>query len=135
MEFLFRSETNSDGGSIAINNNELKIQDEKFTIPEGFKEDEKERVVGGESNAVDGGKVTGSVFKKGNESLLVEVHFADGGIENITYPEDSKNVTIGKQAGVLSESEEGNSIFDFESNGKLVQIIASNEDIIEEVLN
>ena len=132
--FSFGSEANTDGGSISIINDELKIQDEKFTIPDGFKEDKKERVVGEESKAVDGGKVTGAVFNKGNESFLVEIHFADGGIENITYPENSTNVTIGKQAGVLSEDEDGHYVFDFETNEKLVQIVATNQDIIEEVL-
>lgn len=132
--FNFGSESNTDGGSIEINNDELKIQDETFTIPEGYKEVEKERLLAGESNIVEGGKVTTCVLQKGNETALVEVHFADGGVENITGPKNAENVTIAGHSGFLSESDDGETVFDFELNEKLVEIIAPNQDVIEDIL-
>lgn len=132
--FSFGSESNSDGGSVEINNNDLKIQDEKFTIPEGFKEVEKERLVANESAIVKGAKVTTCVLQKGNETILVEVHFADGGVENITGPEGSENVTIGGHSGYLSTDDDNETVFDFGANSKLVEIIAPNQELIEAVL-
>lgn len=132
--FSFGSESNSDGGSININNNELKIQDEKFTIPEGYKEVEKERIVANNSALVEGAKVSTCVLQNGNSTIYVQVHFADGGVHNITGPENSVNKTIGGHNGFLSNESDGDSVFDFGVNDKLVEIIAPTEADIEAVL-
>lgn len=132
--FSFGSESNSDGGSVDINNNELKIQDEKFTIPDGFEEVEKERVVAEDSKNIPGAKITTCVLKKGNETILVKVTFVDGGLENITGPEGSQNLTIAGNGGFLSTDEDNDTVFDYGVNGKLVEIVAPSQDLIEAVL-
>lgn len=132
--FSFGSESNSDGGSVEVNNNELKIQDEKFTIPEGFKEIEKERLVGNKSTAIEGGKVSTCVLKKGNDTILVKVHFGDGKLENITAPEGAENKTIGGHNGYLSTNDNNDSVFDYVINNKIVEIVAPSQDLIEAVL-
>lgn len=132
--FSFGSESNTDGGSIEIVNNELKIQDEKFTIPDGFKELEKERAIANQSAIVDGGKVTACVLQKGNETIIVGVHFADGGVKNITTPQNSTNVTIGGHSGVLYQDDDGDAVFDYANNEKIIHIVASSQDLIEQVL-
>jgi hypothetical protein len=131
--FSFGSESNTDGGSVDVIGDDLEIQDEEFTIPEGFTEVEKERLVAGEST-IEGAKVTTCVLEKGNETILVKVHFADGGIENISGSDDSENVTIAGHAGFLSNDDENGTVFDFESDKKLVEIVAPNQELIEEVL-
>lgn len=132
--FSFGTESSTDGGSVQIVNDDLKIQDEEFNIPDGFKEIEKERIVANDSNIVENGKVTTCVLEKGNETILVEVHFADGGVENITGPEDSKNVTIAGHSGFLSKDDDNDTVFDFALDEKLIEIIAPNQKLIEEVL-
>lgn len=132
--FSFGSESNSDGGSVNINNNELKIQDEKFTIPDGFEEVEKERSVAKDSKSIEGAKITTCVLKKGNETILVKVNFADGGIENLTGLEGSENVTIAGHNGFLSTDDDGDTVFDFLVNKKLVEVVAPSQELIEAVL-
>jgi hypothetical protein len=132
--FSFGSESNTDGGSIEINNDELKIQDEKFTIPDGFEEVEKERLVAEDSKSIKGAKVSTCVLQKGNETVLIKVTFADGGLEDITGPDGSENVTIAGHDGFLSKDDDGDTVFDFELNKKLVEIVAPNQDLIEDVL-
>ena len=132
--FNFGSEASTDGGSVEINNDELKIQDEKFTIPEGFEEVEKERLVAEDSPSIDGAKVSRCVLKKGNETVLVKVTFADGGLTDITGPDDAENVTIAGHDGFLSQDDDGDYVFDLDMNKKLVEIVAPSQDLIEAVL-
>ena len=132
--FSFGSSSNTDGGSVEIVNNDLKIQDEKFTIPDGFKENDKKRIVGEDSTGIENAKVTTCFLEKGNETIIVKIHFAEGGIENITGPEGKDNVTIAGHSGFLSDDEDNETVFDFELNEKLVEIIAPNQELIEEVL-
>lgn len=131
--FSFGSESNSDGGSVEINNNELKIQDEKFTIPDGFKEVENKRIVAEDSESIEGAKATSCMFQKGNETIVIKVHFADGGIENITARDGAENVTVAGHSGILSE-DDGDYIFDFAVNGKIVEVVAPSQELLEEVL-
>ena len=132
--FSFGSESNSDGGSVSINGHELKIQDEKFTIPDVFEEVQKERIVANNSAIVNGAKVSTCVLQKGNETIYIQVHFADSGVENITGPANSENKTIGGHNGFLSTNEDNETVFDFGSNHKLIEIIAPNQELVEAVL-
>ena len=43
--FSSSSASSTDGGSIEVNNNEVKIQDETFKIPDGYKEDQDARIL------------------------------------------------------------------------------------------
>ncbi len=131
--FSFGSSSTTDGGSVEINNNELKIQGEKFTIPKGFEESEEDRLVA-EDSSIEGAKVSTCVLEKGNETIFVKVHFADGGLETTGGPADSKNVTIAGHKGFLSHDDVSGTVFDFELNEKLVEITAPNKKLIEEVL-
>jgi hypothetical protein len=132
--FSFGSESNSDGGSVDINNNELKIQDEKFTIPEGFEELEKERLVGDDSKDFPGAKISTCVLQKGNETILVKVTFGDGKFENVTGPDGSQKITIGGQEGYISTDADNDTVFDYGVNNKIVEIVAPSQDLIGEVL-
>ena len=132
--FNVGSDTNSNGGSIQINNNELKIQDEKFTIPDGYKENESARDVGADGKGnFEGAKVSICELKKGNETILIKVFFADGGIHNLTPLENSENKTIGGHNGFLT-TENGLVTFDYGVNEKVVEIVAADESAIESVL-
>lgn len=134
--FNFGQETNSDGGSININNNELKIQDEKFTIPEGFKEIEKSRILGKDSPEIQGGKVSGVLLKNGDKNITVKVIYGkDLGINLTANPDDGgENKTIGGHNGVLVASD-NNVEFTYKISGdKLVQIDAPAESDVEALL-
>lgn len=132
--FNVGSDTNSNGGSIQINNNELKIQDEKFTIPDGYKENESARKLAadGKGNFKDA-KVTVCELNKENETILIKVFFADGGISDVTGEEGSVNKTIGGHEGFLKTEKDGVT-FDFAVNKKVVEIEAPSEADIEALL-
>lgn len=131
--FSFGSESNSNGGSIDVNNNELKIQDVKFTIPEGFKELEDKRLVGNDSTSIKGAKVTGTAIQKGNDTIVIKVTYGEGGIKNITGGEGSQNQTIAGHSGFLTTGD-NEVIFDYDDNEKLVEIVAPSQELIEAVL-
>lgn len=133
--FSFGSESSTDGGSVEINNDDLKIQGEEFTIPEGFEEIEKERLVAGDSAAIEDGKVTTCVLQKGNEIIMIKVHFGDGELNNLTGPEGSKNVTIADHNGLLLKDDNNDTVFDYLVNNKYVEIVAPNQELIEDVLD
>ena len=81
----------------------------------------------------EGAKVSVCELKKGNETILIKVFFADGGIHNITAPANSENKTIGGHDGFLI-TDDGLFTFDYGVNEKVVEIVASNESAIESVL-
>lgn len=132
--FNFGSDTNSDGGSININNNELKIQDLKFTIPDGYKENESARKLAADAQGdFKGAKVTCCELNKGNETILIKVFFTDSGITDLTGGENATNKTIGGHDGFLTEKD-GGVYFDYGIDKKVVEIFAPSEAEIEAVL-
>jgi hypothetical protein len=132
--FNFGSDTNTDGGSVNIDNSQLKIQDEKFTIPDGYKENESARKLAADAKGnFKGAKVTVCELNKENETILVKVFFADGGISDLTGEEGSVNKTIGGHEGFLITDKDGVT-FDFAVNKKVVEIEAPSEADIEALL-
>ena len=131
--FNIGSDTNSDGGSVQINNNELKIQDEKFTIPDGYKENETARLVGNQTTEGSGAKISACELDNGNKTIIVKVLYADGGIDNATGPEGSENATVSGHSGYLKNDELG-TLFGFMKDGKLIEIRAPSQAEIESVL-
>lgn len=136
FSFSFGSDSNSDGGSVDVNNNQLTIQNEKFTIPDGYKENESGRVLAGDASAQfgNGAKVTTCDLIKDNNIIIIKVFFGDGAFENITPSNpDAVNKTIGGHSGFVSQKN-SSVIFDYGSNGKMVEILAPDEQTIESVL-
>lgn len=46
FDYSSSDSSNTDGGSISLENNELTIQDFKYIIPEGYKENESAKITG-----------------------------------------------------------------------------------------
>ena len=106
FSFSFGSDSNSDGGSIEVNNNELKIQGEKYTIPDGYKENESARILAN-----------------------------DGEFSNLRPSgPDAQNKTIGGHAGFLTPKD--NLVqFDYQqAKDKVIEISAPDEQTVEAVL-
>ena len=132
FSFSFGSESNSDGGDISIDNDKLKIQGVEFKIPEGFKENESARMLANSTDAFgEGCKVSGTEFYNNDTNIVVKVFFAnDGKIENLTG--DNKMTIAGKE-GFLTEKE-GRSIFDYDVDGKVIEVNAPDQDTIKSIL-
>jgi hypothetical protein len=122
--------TNSDGGSIEINNNEVKIQDETFKLPDGYKEDEDARVLAEETGDGKGAKISACKFENGDKNITIKVIFSDGGITNVTGPDGAKDATIGGQAGFLTKEDDG-VLFDYNKDDKLIEISAPSQEELE----
>lgn len=128
----------SDGGAFSYGSDgKLQIQDEKFTLPEGFKENETERAVGADANnnTFPGDKITSATFVKGNEKIITKVVFGDKKLDDDTY-QPSENATAKKIADIdgYYETYEDGVSFDFIEDGKLIEIFASNDNLLESVL-
>lgn len=134
--FSFGSESNSDGGSISVENNKLKIQDEDFTIPDGYQENEKSRILAQDSPDFKGAKVSGAIFLNGDKNITVKVIYGDNlGINLTADPADGgENKTIGDHNGVLVTGE-GVAKFSYvDGDDKFIQIAAPSEAEIQTLL-
>lgn len=138
FSFSFGSDSNSDGGSIEVNNNELKIQGEKYTIPDWYKENESARILAGDVSAQFGedSKVTTCELNKDNNTVLIKVFFANDGEFSNLRPSgpDAQNKTIGGHAGFLTPKD-NLVLFDYQqTKDKVIEISAPDEQTVEAVL-
>ena len=123
FEFSFDSSSsdssNSNGGSVSLKDNELTIQDFKFIIPEGYKENKSAQILAedADQNAFPGFKITTEQFDNGEDSIIIKVVFGDD-----------------KMDGYLSEYNDGVS-FDYIEDGKLVEIFAPDEETLSTLLS
>ena len=132
--------SNSDGGFFSLNTgtNELQIQMLNYTIPNDYKENESFRTVGvatNQSSFPDDTKITAGQFVNGNESIFVKVFFRDTPFEEDGYnpAEGAVAKEIADEDGWLLEDEDGVT-FDFIEDGQIVEINATNEQVIESIL-
>ena len=124
-EWSFSSESasNTDGGSIEINNNDVKIQDEAFKLPDGYKEDENARILAQSTDDGKDAKITACHFENGDKCITIKVIFSEEGITNVTGPQGSKSANIGGQEGFLTQESDG-VLFDYNKDDKLIEISA-----------
>lgn len=133
FNFSSSIESNTDGGDVSVDDNDLKIQGFEFTIPDGFKENESARLVGNDTdqNSFPGFKVSAVQFDKGNESIIIKVIYGDNELNSSTYTPSNISVAgkIQDIDGYISEYDDGVS-FDYLKDGKLVEIFAPNKEMI-----
>lgn len=122
------------GGSVEMENNELELQDMDFIIPDGYEENESARLLGNDTD--DGNKISKCVFKNGDKQITVKVIFSDIVYTDDDYTPDkaaeAKNIT--NQSGYYYVNGDGESVFDYVKDGKLVEIIAPDEQTISSII-
>lgn len=137
FDFSSSDSTNTDGGSISLENNELKIQDLKYVIPEGYKENESAKILAedADQDAFPGFKLSSERFDKGNDSIIIKVAFGDEEIDEEGYTPKDEAVAkdIGDISGYITEYNDGVS-FDYIVDGKLVEIFAPDEETLSSLL-
>lgn len=137
FDYSSSDSSNTDGGSISLENNELTIQDFKYLIPEGYKENESAKIVGedADQDAFPGFKLSSERFDKGDDSIIIKVVFGDEEIDEEGYtPEDGAVAKdINDISGYLSEYDDGVS-FDYIQDGKLIEIFAPDEETLSSLL-
>lgn len=130
--------TNTDGGSISLDDNVLKIQGLEYTVPEGYTEDKKEQALAEEADqdAFPGFKVSSETFVKGNDSIIIKVLFGDEEMDEDSYTpgENAVNKEIAGTKGYLKQYDDGVS-FDYIIDGKLVEIFAPDEETLSTLLS
>ncbi len=132
--FSFGEESNSDGGSVSVENEKLKVQDEEFTIPDGYKEDESARLLAEESPDFKNAKVTVVTLENGDKNITVKVIFGDDMGFTLSADEDGENKTIGDINGVYVP-EDGEIVFSYlPDSDNLVQIHAPDDETLEAFL-
>ena len=132
FSFSFGSESNSDGGDISVENNQLKLQGVELKIPEGFKENESGRMLGNDTTAFgETCKESATEFYNSTCNIIVKVFYIDGGnFKNVTG-ENPK--TIAGKEGFLTEKD-NRTLFDYVVDGKIVEIDAPHQADIESIL-
>lgn len=130
FDFSSSDSTNSDGGSVQVDNNVVTIQGFKFTIPDGFKENESAKKVGEEADQelFPDFKESTVAFDKGDDRYLITVLFGDEKVDDDSYT-PAKNATEKELADVdgwYEEYDDG-AAFDYIEDGKLIHIFAPNE--------
>lgn len=136
FNFFSSESTNSDGGDVSIENDQLSIQGFDFTIPEGFVENESaQRVAEDGKDGFEGFKISNVEFNKGEEFIVIKVVFGDVDIDEESYtPADD---TVPKEvAGVNGWFTEYNDSvsFDYIADGKIVEIFAPNEEMLADLI-
>lgn len=122
-------------GKVSIDNDKLTIADHSFTIPNGYKEMPAQRDVNLES-FYDGIYYSACELKNGTKEIIIKVFYTDQmDIDESTYtPGDhAESKTISGVDGFLTE-ENGTCTFDYTTGGHLVEIIAPDEQALEDVL-
>lgn len=137
FDFSSSDSTNSDGGSISLENNELTIQDFKFVIPEDYKENESAKILAedADQDAFPGFKMSSERFDKGNDSIIIKVLFGDKEFDEDAYTPGDEAVSkeIADVSGYLTEYNDGVS-FDYVEDGKLIEIFAPDEETLSSLL-
>ena len=137
FDYSSSDSSNTDGGSISLENNELTIQDFKYIIPEGYKENESAKITGedADQDSFPGFKISSERFDKGNDSIIIKVVFGEEEIDEEGYTPEEGAVAkdIGDIKGYLSEYNDGVS-FDYIKDGKLVEIFAPDEKTLSSLL-
>ena len=142
FEFSFDSSSsdssNSNGGSVSLKDNELTIQDFKFIIPEGYKENKSAQILAedADQNAFPGFKITTEQFDNGEDSIIIKVVLGDDKMDKEGYTPEKYAVAkkISNTDGYLSEYNDGVS-FDYIEDGKLVEIFAPDEETLSTLLS
>ena len=134
--FNFSTDENSDGGSINFENGKLIIQDIELTIPDGFKMNESTKKLAEDAEDVEA-KYSACTFNKDDDEIVVQVFFDDVEFDNITaVNEDQINKTINNINGLYEANKFGDNTptFTYIQDGKLVQINAPDDEILESIM-
>ena len=133
FSFSSSESSNSNGDSIKFDNGKLTIQGIELTIPDGYKEVDNAKVLGGNDSAFPGFKVSSDTFAKGNDNITVKVIYSDTNEGNYTPNSNATEKTISNQAGWFSE-DNGKAVFTYIKDKKVVKIIAPDENTIASMI-
>ena len=133
FSFSSSESSNSDGDSIKFDNGKLVIQGIEFAIPDGYKEVDDAKVLGGNDTNFPGFKLSSDTFAKGNDKIIVKVLYSDTTEGTYTPPANATNKTISNQNGWFME-ENGQSIFIYIKDKKIVEIDAPDEQTITSII-
>ncbi|WP_405292810.1 hypothetical protein [Methanobrevibacter sp.] len=137
--FSTSESSNSDGDAITFDNGKLVIQDIEFSIPDGYKEVDNEKVLGAnlddddDQGSLKGFKISADTFKKGNDIIVVKVVYSDTTEGDYTPDDDAVTKTISNQEGWLTQ-DDGGVIFTYIKDKKIVEIVAPDEETVESVI-
>ena len=138
FNFSSSESSNSEGGEFSLNNNQLQIQGLNYAVPDGYKENETYRSVGEDANLSslpEDSKITCAEFIKGNDSIIIKIFFSNEKFEADQYtPADNAiEQKIGNQDGWIQKFDD-RVIFDYVEDGKIVEIVAPDEKILESLI-
>ena len=81
----------------------------------------------------EGSKITTAQFINGNDSIIIKAVFSDEKIDEYTPTDNAVEKEIAGQQGWIEEFNDG-VCFDYLKDGKLVEIFAPDEKVLESIL-
>lgn len=135
--FSSESSSNTDGGDMSLENGVLKLQGIEFKIPDGYKNNESAQVLGDDAPDIPGAKFSALTFLKGEDKIITEVFYADGGIDEFnSTSEGAIDATMAGIKGTYIPDEigDGHPTFKFIKDKKLVAVRAPDNATIESIL-
>lgn len=133
FSFSSSDSSNSDGDSITFDNGKLVIQGIEFAIPDGYKEVDNAKVLGGENKALQGFKISSDTFAKGNDKIVVKVSYSNTTEGNYTPDSNATEKTISNQSGWFIQ-EPNDAVFTYIKDRKVVEIVAPDENTIASII-
>lgn len=145
-EFSFGSQSSSsssvssdgDVASVDYKDGVLKINDKQFKIPNGYNQNDNKTLTGVLANVsgADGAKMSAAYFTNGDKAISVKyIYMKDADLNKYTPAStNSQNQTIENHAGFLEKNIDGTVTFTYLEDGKMIQIDASDEATINEIL-
>ncbi|MEE0024467.1 hypothetical protein [Methanobrevibacter sp.] len=133
FSFSSSDSSNSDGDSIKFDNGKLVIQGIEFAIPDGYKEVDNEKVLGGNESSLPGFKVSSDTFSKGNDKIIVKVIYSSTKESNYTPDNNTTEKTISNQTGWFAQ-DNGVATFTYIKDKKIVKILAPDENTIASII-
>ena len=140
FNFSSSESSNSDGGAMSFKDGKLELQDNEFTIPDGYKENESARKLAENAEDVDNAKYSVCQFIKDGKEIFVKVFFFDESsnqeFTNLVPTDGEVEKTIAGIDGVYNANKYGDNTptFRFLKDGKLIEINAPDDDTINSIL-
>ena len=137
FNFSSSNSSNSNGGSMSLENGKLVLQDIEFNIPDGYEENESARTLGNDTTDVEDAKYSLCNFLKSDDELVIKVfYFDDGEFDNLTPMDSEVAKTMGGIEGVYDPDkyDDNTPTFRYLKDGKFVEINAPDDDTILSIL-
>ena len=137
FNFSSSESSSSDGGAMSFENGKLKLENIKFSIPDGYNENESARKLAQDANEADGAKCSVCQFINDGKEIFVKVfYFEDGEFANLTAVDNVVEKNLDGIDGFYDANKYNDTTptFRFLKDGKMIEINAPDDETITSII-